>query len=530
MVPSYKMGAAAGKPTSEAAAAIEEKAEQVDVARRVADIAAGYITRSRFKELERLSDTGYCNQLVVLTSKALSTQLDSIDIAEVDSAQEKGERVTYSTRHRLSDPELGLQGKQKRAACDRIAQYYVQIAHVFAAIQSAVRKTDSRGAPVDSPCAARLRALKPERDFPDMEIQPRRICALNWDQQDGTANRLTQEFRPGIDDLETLYKDTYSVPQGKWEMSPDMKKKYREDVDAFYTAFTGNSPSARVQRFSDIDLSLYRRRAERMKAEDLEKYSKDCKGVKGSDPEAEQACLNKPHCRWLLPTLDSPSGKCEIGENAGAYRGTYVGRRTESAFKRYGEHFRKMQENAEKSKNALNDVLSDLFVTYQRGAGVDDKITVNPELTREKLTKVIARTRSILTDLYLSCERDFKKGLGLLDDIIKLRGDDLQTRQLESVDRAEDELRSRPLGEEDRRQSRPDALKYDRYWRERSPEPGWPDADLEDRYYPGAGAFDRGMPDTLSLLEAQQAEKAERRREFLLERALQGDDWNRRWG
>ena len=134
------MGANIGKEekksdTDKGGAADKEK--PVSIEERVDMIAAKYIT-TRVSDFYRFKDPKYCSDLVILTSKALQTQLNSFELAKVDSAQEGKTTPVYVTTHEKAQ-KIGLRTTaEKERLCKDIARFYVQIAHVFAAIQAAV--------------------------------------------------------------------------------------------------------------------------------------------------------------------------------------------------------------------------------------------------------------------------------------------------------------------------------------------------------------------------------------------------------
>ena len=526
------MGAAAGKEAGASKAegvkdtdgsARKEALKKMDVTRRVDEIAARYITRSRFRELKHLDDPRYCNELVILTSKALGAQLDSLDIGALDKKQESGTRaVEFGSRRRLADQNQvrGVTGAKKRQACERIAEHYVKIAHVFAAIQSAVggttysantHSTERTGSP---PCAARLKALAPTERDGRMLITPEGICNLNRDSAGGKPALLKDEFGRAFSSFSALYDDEYTpggvdvasgrALPGQWKRSAEMDKLYKRDVTAFYKAFTGNDPpesdgQSVITSFDAIPLSDYRKSAPCARANEVEELEQKCSSIrsvsrlradlksketalaaakdeegglgstveklererreleseldkrersgvgdKEQDDAAYQRCVRSSKCKWILPSPNKP-GQCVADRDTGAYRGLVEGPKSDRLFEQYGDHYRKMLDRSNKAKDSLNGVLDQLFTTYEQDGDAVPIITVSPGLTRAKLTEVIGKTRDILSSMYIDCEKDFRQGVKLLDEIIKDRGSNLQDRRLDSLDRAEAQAYAEPV-------------------------------------------------------------------------------------
>ena len=514
------MGAAGTKEATaskkDAATTSKGTLKSLDVTRRVDEIAARYITRSRFRDLKHLDDPQYCNELVVLTSDALGSQLDGLDIGSLDKRQESGPgRVEFSTRRRLADPSRvkGVSGQKKRLACERIAEHYVKIAHVFAAIQSAVGGTTYNSATGRSeavgrpPCAARLKALAPEEKEGRMLITPDGICNLNRETAGGKPAILRDEFGRSFTSFSALYNDEY-VPgpvdvasgramPGQWKRSPEMQELYQRDVTAFYKAFTGTDPpesdgKSVITSFEAIPLDDYRKSASCARPEELADLEKVCTSIRSvarirreiaekkrvldqsSDEAQDRArkdlevlerelvdaertsvspedqedaaylrCTRNSKCKWLLPEPGQP-GQCVAAKGAGAYRGTVEGPKTDKLFEKYGAHYRKMLQRSNKAKDSLNTVLDQLFTTHDEEGDAVPVITVNPSLTRANLKEVIGKTRDILASMYIDCEKDFREGMAILDEIIKDRGSSLKAMRVESLDRAEAQAYAQP--------------------------------------------------------------------------------------
>jgi len=80
------------------------------------------------------------------------------------------------------------------------------------------------------------------------------------------------------------------------------------------------------------------------------------------------------------------------------------------------------------------DVINEMF-TYDV---VDDKklIRVKPTLTETILQQLVEKTRKIIVDMYISCERDFEIGVKLYEAIVEnqiLVTTEAQLKELEKV-------------------------------------------------------------------------------------------------
>ena len=77
-------------------------------------------------------------------------------------------------------------------------------------------------------------------------------------------------------------------------------------------------------------------------------------------------------------------------------------------------------------KNKQNEqklvaILDQMFAYWIDPQTKVKELTISPELTYEKLDKLIPETRDIIIQLYVDCEKDFQEGLNMLEAIIKKR-------------------------------------------------------------------------------------------------------------
>ena len=88
-------------------------------------------------------------------------------------------------------------------------------------------------------------------------------------------------------------------------------------------------------------------------------------------------------------------------------------------FKKYAEHLALMISNTKGYEKKLKDILGEIF-SYK----IDNKkkkkvLTIHPELTMTKLNEIIEKTRNIIIDLYINCEKDFKEGMKLFEAVVQ---------------------------------------------------------------------------------------------------------------
>ena len=374
-------------------------------------VAANFILTQNFQDMINLREPKYCDNLVILTSKIIGEHLSDMDISYLAQKTKNGVNVNKITNDKIlfvpkkDFTDLDVRTNlSKQRMCIGIAKYYVKIAHVFAAIVSTINPTysysqngikisvdlkDKKSIPSNvktsvkklNLCSMRINALINNRDMNPGKNEPLKVkpqfCDFNINKKTTTKDRelniksLDQE--PGIPELELLYYDQYDYTEGKFVgMTAEMKGKYKKDMQSFYKAFTGKDKlPSNYSRFSDIKLR---------------------------DFHNSEGCQGAPNNQYLKE---------------------YVGSTSDSNFKAYANHIQKMIANATKNQNDLIQIIDRLFAFSENPQSQKKEITINPNLTEEKLDEIVNMSRDLIVKLYINCENDFIKGLELFEAIVE---------------------------------------------------------------------------------------------------------------
>tara|TARA_A100001011_G_scaffold293533_1_gene305433 strand:- start:2728 stop:4401 length:1674 start_codon:yes stop_codon:yes gene_type:complete len=384
-------------------------------------IATNYITSQTFQDMKNLSDMKYCNDLAIMTADIIDRKLndqqvhylaqrlkDGIEINEMTN-----KRVIYTKKSNLPDLDVS-NATTKRRICIGIAKFYVKIAHLFAAIVTTINPVyiykDSTGQTVktslmhknDIPkdastkiekhnlCSTRINALVNKSDFDipsdaNFTIAPR-FCDMNYDKERKRDRNLAEE--PGVPELEKLYYDEYNYDEGGFTgMSDKMRTKvYEPDLLSFYKIFTGND------------------------------------ALPTND-------AGKPLVRKFSQILLRDFHKSEGCKPGGVYTQGYTASLKNKLFSQYAEHLKTMMQNAVKNQdnlikilrgdNTVNPPLIGLFSNIINSETGRKEVIVNPKLTDDGLQKLVVKARQIIVSLYLQCEDDFVKGLGIFEAIVE---------------------------------------------------------------------------------------------------------------
>lgn len=387
-------------------------------------IATYYILTMDFKSLSKLSEKEYCDKLVILTSDIIERYFNNMEVEYLAQRIKSGVEVNELTKGNISflnkdnlqslDVSNDTQKTiRKKRICIGIAKFYVKIAHIFAAIVKTVNPIyvykDEEGNTVETPllkkdtipkntkreiirlniCDNRIKSLKNNEvyneDGKTVTIQPK-ICSLNLTKS-GDLKNLADE--PGINEIIQLYfDDKYDYSNGTFTgMSDETQKQFMKDLRTFYTTFTGNPDMpANITKFSDIKLRDYKNQS----------------GCQGPDPLFKRA---------------------------------YTMNKNDKLFVEYAENIRKMIESASSKQSELLSIINEIFsyvIDPYTGKRV---IRINPALNEEKLQNLVVKTRNVIIELYLNCEKDYVKGIKLYEAIVESKILETTKKQIENLEK-----------------------------------------------------------------------------------------------
>ena len=460
-------------------------------------VATKYITQSDFTELQNLHKSEYCNKLVILTSKTIKQFLNDIDIEYLDQRTKDGleinkmneEKVLYLAKGHMDRLDISNSIKKKRM-CIGIAKFYVKIAHLFAAIAMTINPrylyTDLLGKEQNisifdkstipeqlrqsakykptSICSSRIDVLKPVQNTENGISVKGKNCNMNKKMKstiDGVNIPVSIEQdkylsdEPGISELELLYFDKYNFNDGLYYgMTDESQKDYQHDLELFYKVFTGQEtiPPKKGENGEIL---------------------KDTKGSPiPSITKFSQIPLKAFHKQELCTDTNSP------------WTQIYRGKPSEKLFKEYAEHLKTMISKSQERENALLSVIKEIFSFWVDPKKKEKVLTINPKLNNKSLQELVVKTRKIIIDLYINCEKDFQKGLNIYEGIVKSKMLVTQQRRIDQFEKKAEDLQDGNVDVPG--DGMPDGG---------MPDGGMPDGGMPDGGMPDGGMPDGGMPD-----------------------------------
>ena len=322
------------------------------------------------------------NNLIELSSKANSNKL-IIKLSEMLSSLKK-EQINYLLeKKQVESTNDFLQN------CMKLADYYVLIINLFTSITLTLivhptlefkknrLNTIERNIDRNILAGNRMSILLNNKNIKEFQEKYHNgritltsdIC--NFNQKGGDSSTSTIYETSIIPELEELYYDKYNHNTGKFEgMSSKMQKKYKTDLNSFYTTLTGTSIPSNITKFQEISLSKY---------------------------------------------LENPSS-------------SYHSSSSSDNFVNYIENINSILEIITKYNTALLDVLKEIFIHNESNG-----ITINSNLTHEYIVKLTRTTISTIKEFYMYCEILYAKGVKIYIDIVNLQLLDTSAHQIENL-------------------------------------------------------------------------------------------------
>jgi len=109
---------------------------------------------------------------------------------------------------------------------------------------------------------------------------------------------------------------------------------------------------------------------------------------------------------------------------------SYKGPQSDKLFNEYAQHLKKMITDSQAIEKSLLTIIKDVFSFWVDPKKQEKKLTLNPQLTKDKLKELVEKTREAVIKLYIGCENDFQKGLSIFEAIITQKMMDTAQRRI----------------------------------------------------------------------------------------------------
>ena len=182
------------------------------------------------------------------------------------------------------------------------------------------------------------------------------------------GKNLNEEY--GINELEDLFKDKYNFTKKMYEMSPESEKQYKNTVINMYKAFynTNETPGEEIRSFSDIQIKDF--------------SNESLCGSKASDTEVK---------------FDSSF---------------------EESFKKYARHMNSTISKTFSKYDLLLLILKEIFDFELNMKTQKTTVRLKKNISEIKVNELFSKTRDIISQLYIDCQKDFIEGINIYKSIV----------------------------------------------------------------------------------------------------------------
>ena len=433
------------------------------------EIATDYILGQNFQDMIRLTNSKYCDDLVIITSKILKKSFFSNQIQVIYNKISEGsiEHSSYVYAN------TSITKEQTRKLCIEIAKYYVRIAHLFAAIITTLNPVFSWRSSASSSRAILSPHIPKSKDdtmgLDDNEVEKNMVDNIekttleNKQYISEMAKNLKIENMNfcnsriadliDIDELTDLVNDD-SIVNGSNSVS-EIKIKTKlcsanlNNIGAGDGVGSGDGDGIRrtktvydlpgfaeLSRLYNDKYNVSKGRFDRMSAKSKEEKKRNVDLLYtlftgNPNPPKDIKNFRDIPIHSFSDTVDCSTPDSMLNK-------TYVGTTKDKLFVDYVEQIKKMIYDSNMIRNSLLEIIDKIFITNikdHEDQGEKMKYIIDPNLTYEELNNLIAETRKIILKLYVNCEKNFIYTLKILQAIIEAQIFETGQRQIRELER-----------------------------------------------------------------------------------------------
>ena len=437
------------------------------------EIATDYILGQNFQDMVRLTNSKYCDDLVIITSKILKKSFFSNQIQVIYNKISEGsiEHSSYVYEN------TNITKEQTRKLCIEIAKYYVKVAHLFAAIITTLNPVFSwRSSASSSRAILSPHIPKAKDDTIGLDDEVEKNLVDNIEKTTLENKQYISEMAKNlkienmnfcnsriadlidIDELTDLVNDD-SIVNGASSVS-EIKIKTKlcsanlNNIGSGAGAGAGASAGAgsgaddgirrtktvydlpgfaELSRLYNDKYNVSKGRFDRMsaKSKDEKKRNVDLLYTLftgNPNPPKDIKNFRDIPIHSFSDTVDCSTPDSMLNK-------TYVGTTKDKLFVDYVEQIKKMIYDSNMIRNSLLEIIDNIFITNMEDQGEKMKYIIDPNLTYEQLNNLIAETRKIILKLYVNCEKNFIYTLKILQAIIEAQIFETGQRQIRELER-----------------------------------------------------------------------------------------------
>lgn len=459
------------------------------------EIATDYILGQNFQDMIRLTNSKYCDDLVIITSKILKKSFFSNQIEVMYSKISE----TDVENHAYLSKNIHTTKEKTQKMCIEIAKYYVKIAHLFAAIITTLnpvfswRSSASSSRAVLTPHVPNSNSKKDiantvgvtdavdvvdvvemkesgikdgdvisniERTTledkhyisgmaKDVKVENLNFCnsrIADLIDMDEFADLINEE---GILDTKQPASEikikTKLCSTNLNNLVNPVNIEHDEDEDA--DDVTSRSKTvydlpgfAELSRLYNDKYNTGKGRFDRMSAKSREEKKRNVDLLYtlftgNPNPPKDIKSFRDIPIHSFSDTADCSTADSMLNK-------TYIGTTKDKLFVDYVEQIKIMIYDSNMVRNSLLEIIDKIFISNDTEKGEDAtdvedvkiKYIIDPNLTYEDLNNLIDETRKIILKLYVNCEKNFIHALKILQAIIEAQIFETGHRQIKELE------------------------------------------------------------------------------------------------
>ena len=442
------------------------------------EIATDYILGQNFQDMVRLTNSKYCDDLVIITSKILKKSFFSNQIQVIYNKISEGsiEHSSYIYAN------TSITKEQTGKLCIEIAKYYVKIAHLFAAIITTLnpvfswRSSASSSRAILSPHIPNPKANDDKQEAQGVQgLQGVEDLVSNIEQTTLQDKQYISEMAKDVkieklnfcnsrisdlmdmDELtdlinhDSIVNGQHSVSEIKIKTklcSSNLNNTVNADIDdsIHRTKTVYDLPGfAELSRLYNDKYNSSKGRFDKMSTKSKEEKKRNVDLLYtlftgNTNPPKDINSFRDIPIHSFSDTQDCSAPDSMLNK-------TYVGTTKDKLFVDYVEQVKRMIYDSNMIRNSLLEVIDKIFIsntveqgeTRETGQGDKMKYIIDPNLTYEELNNLITETRKIILKLYVNCEKNFIYTLKILQAIIEAQIFETSQRQIRELERSIEE-------------------------------------------------------------------------------------------
>jgi hypothetical protein len=432
------------------------------------EIATDYILGQNFQDMVRLTNSKYCDDLVIITSKILKKSFFSNQIQVIYSkiSESNADDSSYLSQHIHTTKE------KTQKMCIEIAKYYVKIAHLFAAIITTLnpvfswRSSASSSRAILTPHVHNSKSKKDNVDVVDMKEQgiedvdvvsniektkledKHYISDIAKNVKVENLNFCNSRIADLIDmdefaDLineEGILETKSSVSEIKIKTklcSTNLNNSVNADDIIRRRKTVYDLPGfAELSRLYNDKYNTSKGRFDRMSAKSKEEKKRNVDLLYtlftgNANPPKDIKSFRDIPIHSFSDTADCSTPDSILNK-------TYIGTTKDKLFVDYVEQIKIMIYGSNMVRNSLLEIIDKIFIinNTEKGEDAKERYIIDPYLTYEELNNLIDETRKIILKLYVNCEKNFINTLKILQAIIEAQIFETGQRQIKELERS----------------------------------------------------------------------------------------------